>query len=342
MGNPSKNKIKTEQENSTKGDEIKDVLLVKEGNAPDLSKEDEENVVYELVENENVVTKEESETQVSYAEQIEQLQQIQASMALDLEDAFAASDELARQLRKEKQTKKSSATSYIALTIAGLGLIISAVAAFFSGSLQRDVTQLTSTIERLEVHKHEGDETKYLHARLDDLAIKYNSLLIKKVAVSAQNKLSNSAPKPILLKTDDNIEDKPKKSPQKIIKETIVDKKVVQKKADEKKTEKPNQLAVLPILETHPLKKKPIIAKPKLKKEWAVALGSYKNSLTATKNARKYQQQGVPTTVIKVNAQGQVWHRLLTKAFVSQQKAARYASEVKTKLKIESVLVTKR
>jgi cell division septation protein DedD len=342
MGNPSENKTKTEQEDSDKGDEITDVLLIKEDIPPDLDKEDEEDVVYELVENRNASTKEDSETQASYAEQIEQLQQTQASMALDLEDAFAASDELARQLRKEKQTKRSSVTSYVALTIAGLGLIIAAAAAFFSGSLQREVTQLTATIERLEVHKHKGDEIKYLHARLDDLAIKIDSLSVKKIETPAQNKPNESESKPVSLKTDDKVVAKPKKSPQKIIKETVVDKKVVQKKVDEKKTEKPSQPAVPPALDANALKKKPVVVKPKLKKEWAVALGSYKNASTATKNARKYQQQGVPTTVIKVNAQGQVWHRLLTKAFVSQQEAARYASKVKAKLKIESVLVTKR
>jgi len=342
MGNPSENKIKTELEDSDKSDEITDVLLIKENIPPNLNKEDEDDVVYELVEDLNANTKEDYETHASYAEQIEQLQQNQASMALDLEDAFAASDELARQLRKEKQTKRSSVTSYVALTIAGLGLIIGVAVAFFSGSLQREVTQLTAAIERLEVHKHEGDEIKYLHARLDDLAIKIDSLLVKKVETPAENKPNESEPKPVSLTADDKIAAKPKKSPQKIIKETATDKKVVPKKADEKKTEKSSKLAVPPVLDANALKKKPVDAKPKLKKEWAVALGSYKNVSTATRNARKYQQQGVPTTVIKVNAQGQVWHRLLTKAFSSQQEAAHYASKVKVKLKIESVLVTKR
>ena len=363
MGNPSENEIKIEQEGFDKGDEITDVLLIKEDTPSDLSKEDELDVVYELVENKMTITLDDSEDQKSYDEQIAQLQQTQASMALDLEDAFAASDELVRQLRKEKQTKKSSAISFIALTIAGLGLIVGVAAAFFSGSLQHDVRELTVAVERLEVHKHQGDETKYLHARLDDLAIKIDTLLVEKIETSSKNKVNESEPKPVSLIADDEAV---AKSPQKIIKETVVDKKLVQKKADEKQTEKPVAVKPKPkkewvvknpekiIKETVADKKlvqkkadekkteKPVAVKSKPKKEWAVALGSYKNVSNATKNARQYQQQGIPTTVIKVNAQGQVWHRLLTKAFVSQQEAARYANEVKRRLKIDSVLVTKR
>ncbi len=386
MGNPNENKIKTEQEDSDKGDEITDVLLIKEEIPSNLSKEDETDVVYELVENKTTVTKENSDPQESYDEQIEKLQQSQASIALDLEDAFAASDELARQLRKEKQTKRSSVASYLALTIAGIGLIIAAAVAFFSSNLQRDITELTATIERLKIHKHQEDETKYLHARLDDLAIKIDDILVEKVVLSSQNKPNQLDTKPTSLIVGDKVVAQPKnnlpktlketktdkkvvqekgnkqkdeklnkptippvlepkvlkKNLPKTLKETQTDKKVVQEKGNEQKDEKLNKPAIAPALAPKVLKKKPLVVKANVKKEWAVALGSYKNASTATKNARKYQQQGVPTTVIKVNALGQVWHRLLTKAFVSQQEAARYANKVKHRLKIESVLVTKR
>ncbi len=342
MGNPSENKIKTEPANSTKGHEITDVLLIKEKVSPNSDKENEEDVVYELVENKNTRTKKVAETQTSYAEQIAQLQQTQASMALDLEDAFAASDELARELRKVKQTKKSSVTSYVALIIAGLALIIATIAAFFLGSLQSDITQLTTTIENLETRKHEEEDVKYLHARLDDLVIKTDRLLTEKVNSASQNKPNESESKPASLIADDNVIVKPKNNLPKTIKEIKTDKKAVQKKVDEKKNEKLNKPATPPVLEPKVSKNKSVVPKPKVKKEWTVALGSYKNASTAKKNARKYQQQGIPTTVIKVNAQGQVWHRLLTKAFASQQEATRYTAEVKRKLKIESVLVTKR
>ncbi len=341
MGNPSENKIKIEPEDSEKNDEITDVLLIKEDDSPDLNKDDKD-IVYTLVENQKPSTEENSETQMSYAEKIAQLQQVQDSMGLDLEDAFAASDELARELRKVKQTKKPSVTSYIALTIAGLALIITTIAALFLGSLQSDVTQLTTAIENLETRKHEEEDVKYIHARLDDLVIKTDRILAEKVDNALQNKPTEPDPKPVSSITNDEIVDKQKKDPLKTVINTETDKKVISNKVDKEKTTSLSKSSPPVVLKRPVSKNKSVTPKPKVKKEWAVALGSYKNASTAKKNAHKYQQQGIPTTVIKVNTQGQVWHRLLTKAFASQQEATRYTAEVKRKLKIESVLVTKR
>ncbi|NOQ37188.1 MAG: hypothetical protein GQ569_15065 [Methylococcaceae bacterium] len=75
-------------------------------------------------------------------------------------------------------------------------------------------------------------------------------------------------------------------------------------------------------------------------KDWVVGLGSYKNAATAKEKASSYRKSGVPAIVVKVNAQGQVWHRVSTKSFNSKEEASAYSTQVKQKLNIKSTLVT--
>ncbi|MDQ7090541.1 MAG: SPOR domain-containing protein [Methylococcales bacterium] len=367
------NDTNTEQADK-EDDKITNVMPIKETNTS-TSDHEEDEVVYELIEEksdqvENSAVDESSAAdenlaadENSWQEQIKQLQETQALMALQLESAFTASDRLARQLKKERHARRASVTSYVALTMGGLALIIGATSAFFAGSLQRDVTELSTTISTLEQHKHPSDpinvaSTKYIHARLDDLAIKLNKVFAEQEATEKKAKLSSSVTNLPDKENKNKAVVKPKTITPPIL-ETTVPAKIIKL---EDKTVKKN-LTTEPIAKPptiKPQEKKEPIRKPKvqtelipdviknkpeikpvIKKEWVVALGSYKNSLTASKNANEYRKAGVPVVISKVNTQGQTWHRLLTKPFSSQQEATLYAERVKNQLKIESILVTK-
>jgi hypothetical protein len=339
----AKNKTDNKQTTSKK-EPITDVRLTKEHN----------NVVYDLIEEtDNNTTVDAS----SLNEKIERLQHTQKSIALQLDDVVITVDKLTRQLKKEKQTRRASVTSYVALIMAGLALIIGLVVAFFVGSLQRDVNQLTAAVKQLEGLQTSSVDSQYIHAHRDDLALKIDSDLTKKEAIAtttvSANKLNNLADQSV----DNKIVATP--TPKFLTEATQLTSAPNQKSSlqnDAKLITAANQPSekiltsktseTLPITSksqhSSGLSKKKSIINPPIKKNWNVSIGSYRNVHTATKNANQYRKAGIPTTIVKVNRQGYVWHRLLTKSLRSKYQATLYAEQVKRKLNIDSVLVIKR
>ncbi len=360
MENSTKNKTTAKNQARTKEDEIKNVLLIKEQRETNESTGNDEDIVYELVENESINNE-------SLYEQIKQLQQNQESMAEQLNDAFAASNKLARQLKKERQVRRASMTSYVALTMASLALIIGIAAAFFTGSLQSEMTKLKNTIATLKNHQHQEKnitavDAKYIHARIDDLAIKLDKSLVENVNV--QEIIPSKKPQDNLIKQLDLLttNDKPEIKNEKpstsnlsttselkppVLTNLLSKEKSIDKNANKEKRplinqdDNINKASDKLVLAPEVLKNK-IIKQPNTQKTWVVALGSYKNASTATRNANNYRNKGVTIIISKVNRQEQVWHRLLTKPFVSKQKASTYAEQVKRKLDIKTVWVIKR
>ncbi len=86
---------------------------------------------------------------------------------------------------------------------------------------------------------------------------------------------------------------------------------------------------------------KPATESSSASKDWVVGLGSYKDEATANAKAKEYRTAGVPAAVIKVKANGEIWHRVSTRPFASKKEAQDYSEQVKSKLKIKSTLVTK-
>lgn len=385
MEKSTKNKTNIEPALVKKEHEITDVLPIKGDDSSDLNKENDRDIVYDLIEDQDAVPDDTSRIAVvekSLKEQIKQLQQAQKSMTSQLKNALVVSDKLAKHLKKEKQGRQASVTSYVALTIAGLALIIGAAVAFFAGNLQRDVNTLITAVEQLSQpqqtnNKVSSADAKYIHARIDDLAIKIDNGLTGELAVKTPTLLTNPPDKlekePLSSTTADEVPIETKtvatKNLETVAKltptsknlpstKTPLDKTAVLKQPDEALSpaiEKDNnedkdlQAPIKEVLQTQPSKNKSANksvnkskATPSIKKNWVVGIGSYKNLVTATKNAHQYRKAGVPTTILKVNKQGQLWHRLLTKAFSSKQQATIYGEQVKRKLNIESILVIKR
>ncbi len=136
MGNSKKNNAAVERERLHKSDQTPNPLL-----------EDEDDMVYEL-------TDEDINTETASIEQIKQLQHTQKSIRLQLDDAFLDIDKLTRQFKKERQTRRASLTSYIALMIAGIALIMAVGSVYFLSDSQENVDNLVRSVDTLKKHNH--------------------------------------------------------------------------------------------------------------------------------------------------------------------------------------------
>ncbi len=161
MGNSKKNNTAAKLDSLHKLDQTPDSLLG-----------DEEDLVYELIEEEEAIT------ETSNVEEIKQLKHTQKSIRLQLDDAFLDIDKLARQFKKEKQARGTSLTSYIALMLAGIALILALGSIYFLSDAQESVDKLVRSIETLKNHNHtESGET--IDSQIDDLKLKVDNLVDK-------------------------------------------------------------------------------------------------------------------------------------------------------------------
>ena len=169
MGNSKKNSTAAELGRLHDVDQISDSPLG-----------DENDLVYELVEEEEAII------ESSHTEKIKQLQHTQKSIRHQLDDAFLDIDKLTRQFKKEKQTRQASLTSYIALMIGGVAFIIALGAVYFLSDSQEGVDKLTRSIETLKDHNHTKTGESF-SSQLEDLQLKVDNLVNQQKTLSSTN-----------------------------------------------------------------------------------------------------------------------------------------------------------
>lgn len=88
---------------------------------------------------------------------------------------------------------------------------------------------------------------------------------------------------------------------------------------------------------------KPVVKKPPVvvEENWAVNLVAFKQDWYAKRKAEEYAGKGVSAHVVKADAKGETWYRLVVDGFKSQYDAAAYAARVKKTLNLDAVTVAK-
>lgn len=224
------------------------------------------------------------------------------------------------------------------------------------------IDELTANFDQILAEQGNMDKalleaTKVLKAQLDEIAIQNEAVAAaaKKPAISLKSAASSKTKtveksaaaktesKSISLKKSPKTPDTDDKSP--------ANKKTATSKPELKKASTQKTLTATHDKDGNPIKPpaKTVTAEndktttetTQASKDWVVGLGSYKDEATANAKASEYRNAGVPATVIKVKANGEIWHRVSTRAFASKKDAQAYAEQMKSKLKIKSTLVTK-
>lgn len=183
MATSRRNKNNREQDNQHPEEEITDVLLMDENDIPQKEKVDD--VIYELVVEDKEAAADAAMTsdadKNNSSAEITSLKQSHNTMKQQMEKMVATSDKLAKELIRQRRSKQASITSYVALSMAGLALIIGLAAALFIANLHSDIKNHTDSIATLENHKHLAStnapvDAEGINARIDELSTKFDML----------------------------------------------------------------------------------------------------------------------------------------------------------------------
>ncbi len=257
----------------------------------------------------------------------QQITELSSSTSTSQDNSYAKDiDSLQKEHRKIKKSliegdNKTPLVTYIALGIAIVALLVGGGLGAIGFGAQSDVSDLTELVATLE-EEIEIITVKNPHSDIEKINKKISTLL------TANDNLSKQ-----IAET--------KKSIQSTHLKAVVDDLVEQNDHA--------QLAIdLLLAKVETLEKRKFVsastkkfkkAVPKVK--WAVNLVSFKQEWYAKRKAAEFEKKGIPTVVMKVNVDGQIWFRLRVIGFKSKYEAAAYAVKVKKTLNLSSVWVTK-
>ncbi len=232
-----------------------------------------------------------------------------------------------RQQKLTKSIQESSAKppmlTYVALGLGLLSLLTGGIMAAMGSGSRSEVAELTELVgtleEEIEILSANGSKegVKQLDEKIKLLVAK-DDFLSKKLD-EANNDSQTTFLKPVI---DD------------LVKQTDSSKQSIELLVS--KVEKLEKNKPLKVVKRKRVKKKGVA-----KSRWVVNLVAFRQKWYAANKLQEFKKKGVPADLIEVKVKGEKWYRLRVKGFKSKEKATTYSVDVKKKLNLGSVWVTK-
>lgn len=338
---------------SVADEEIADVLLTEQNEAPlaaalvepESNKGDD--LIYELVvEPKSTATNEEALSEnVNLNEQIEKLYREYEAINQQLEKSLVASQELTKQLEASKKVVK---TSYMAVAVAGLAVLLAVGGIVVEINLQRDVTDLQNSIAALTgqvavVKKEAVLKNQEMDKRVAQLNTKVEQIFaadnlenVLQVTRELRKQVSALASKNLAMMNIRNAADQPKEISLPSLKLSAEQLQTPQKLAANQATEKSFATDAVKLAQGDKLASANNGEHSDADGNWTVVFATLKNKKLAATTENKLKKAGIAVEIKEIKAKKHVWYRLEGKTFTNQQEAQTHAEQVRQTLGIKS------